>query len=67
VVLSKSAAAITDLRHALASRYPSGLNATLVTLSVWPVSGAEMGAPVSASRCASVVSTGCLVKLQVNH
>ena len=34
---------------------PSGLNATLYTASVWPVSGAPMGWPVSASHTRTVL------------
>ena len=37
-------------------RAPSGLNATLHTESVWPVSGAPIGAPVPASHIRTVVS-----------
>ncbi len=36
---------------------PSGLNATLSTASVWPVSGAPMGWPVSASHSRTVLSS----------
>ena len=39
-----------------ASRCPSGLNATLCTASVWPVSGAPMGWPVSAFHNRTVSS-----------
>ena len=35
---------------------PSGLNATLVTVSVWPVSGWPMGWPVAASHSRTVLS-----------
>ena len=41
---------------AVASRCPSGLNATLVTASVWPVSGSPTGWPVSASHSRTVLS-----------
>src|SRR6476646_10316785 len=37
-------------------REPSGLNATPVTQSVWPVSGGPMGWPVSASHSRTVLS-----------
>ena len=37
-------------------RCPSGLNATLYTVSVWPVSGWPMGFPVSASHSRTVLS-----------
>ncbi len=37
-------------------RVPSGLNATLSTASVWPVSGLPMGAPVAASHIRTVLS-----------
>ena len=40
-----------------ASRCPSGLNATLFTASVWPVSGSPMGWPVSASHSRTVLSS----------
>ena len=36
---------------------PSGLNATLITASVWPVSGAPIGWPVSASHTRTVRSS----------
>ena len=36
---------------------PSGLNATLITASVWPVSGGPIGWPVSASHTRTVLST----------
>ena len=39
-----------------AIRCPSGLNATLNTVPVWPVSGAPMGWPVSASHSRTVLS-----------
>ena len=42
---------------AVASRCPSGLNATLVTLSVWPVRGSPTGWPVSAFHSRTVVSS----------
>ena len=35
---------------------PSGLNATLFTASVWPVSGWPIGWPVSASHTRTVLS-----------
>ena len=35
---------------------PSGLNATLDTASVWPVSGSPIGWPVSASHSRTVLS-----------
>ena len=35
---------------------PSGLNATLCTAPVWPVSGAPTGWPVSASHTRTVLS-----------
>ena len=37
-------------------RLPSGLNATLDTVSVWPVSGWPTGWPVSASHSRTVLS-----------
>ena len=37
-------------------RVPSGLNATLITGPVWPVSGAPMGWPVAASHSRTVLS-----------
>ncbi len=37
-------------------RWPSGLNATLITASVWPVSGWPTGWPVSASHSRTVLS-----------
>ncbi len=40
-----------------AMRVPSGLNATLDTASVWPVSGSPMGWPVSASHSRTVLSS----------
>ena len=40
-----------------ARRCPSGLNATLSTLPVCPVSGAPMGWPVSASHNRTVLSS----------
>ena len=39
-----------------ASRCPSGLNATLNTVLVWPVSGWPMGWPVSAFHNRTVLS-----------
>ena len=36
---------------------PSGLNATLITAPVWPVSGAPIGWPVSASHSRTVLSS----------
>ena len=39
-----------------AMRLPSGLNATLITSSVWPVSGAPIGWPVAASHSRTVLS-----------
>ena len=38
-------------------RLPSGLNATLDTVSVWPVSGCPIGWPVSASHTRTVLSS----------
>ncbi len=38
-------------------RCPSGLNATLYTASVWPVSGSPTGWPVSASHSRTVLSS----------
>ena len=43
-------------RLAEASRCPSGLNTTLFTASVWPVSGSPIGWPVSASQSRTVLS-----------
>ena len=40
-----------------ARRVPSGLNATLDTASVWPVSGWPMGWPVAASHSRTVLSS----------
>ena len=40
-----------------AMRLPSGLNATLHTAPVWPVSGAPIGWPVSASHTRTVLSS----------
>ena len=40
----------------MASRCPSGLNATPITPPVWPVSGAPIGWPVSASHSRTVPS-----------
>jgi hypothetical protein len=37
-------------------RCPSGLNAALVTVSVWPVIGSPIGTPVSESHCRTVLS-----------
>src|SRR4029079_17322536 len=42
---------------AAARRRPSGLNATLVTASVWPVSGLPRGWPVSAPHSRTVASS----------
>ena len=44
----------------MASRCPSGLNATPYTASVWPVSGAPIGWPVSASHSRTVSSSPAL-------
>jgi hypothetical protein len=41
---------------AVASRCPSGLNATLYTEAVWPVSGGPICWPVSASHSRTVLS-----------
>ena len=37
-------------------RVPSGLNATAITASVWPVSGGPIGWPVAASHTRTVLS-----------
>ena len=47
---------------ALASRCPSGLNATPLTAPVWPVSGSPRGWPVSASHSRTVPSALALAR-----
>ena len=52
----RSTAAPCRRRWRVASRCPSGLNATLFTAPVWPVSGAPTGWPVSAFHSRTVPS-----------
>jgi hypothetical protein len=44
-------------------RLPSGLNATLETESVWPVSGSPIGLPVSVSHSCAVLSDAVTMRL----
>ena len=55
VLLSHSRTVLSSLPETM--RLPSGLNATLVTPCVWPISGAPMGWPVSASHSRTVLSS----------
>ena len=55
VAASHSRSVLSSLPETM--RCPSGLNATPVTASVWPVSGAPTGWPVPASYTRTVLST----------